>query len=107
MKTQTTYTKLLTLTGVLGVALLMSACQTAPTPMHPTSAVTCNKCRTVWIEQPANHGVKPGVGYYPLRSVPMMTCPECESAVATFFRTGQLRHHCKACGGTLGHCADH
>ncbi|MEI6375843.1 MAG: hypothetical protein WCO97_01460, partial [bacterium] len=98
--------KTLVLTGSLGAAVLLSACQTAPTQHHPINAVTCSKCRTIWVQEPVA-GAKPGAGYYTLQNKPVMTCPQCESAVVTFFKTGQLKHHCSICGGTLNHCASH
>jgi len=54
----TTY-KSLILTGVLGAAMTLTACQTAP--QHPMSAITCNKCQTVWVNTPDGSG-KPGSG---------------------------------------------
>jgi hypothetical protein len=107
MKTASTSSKSLILLGVLGIASLLSACQTAP-PAPPANAVTCSKCQTVWVQEPvAVAGSKPGNGHYTLKSKPVMTCTQCESAVVTFFRTGQLKHHCSICGGTLNHCAGH
>jgi len=99
----TTY-KSLILTGVLGAAMTLTACQTAP--QHPMSAITCNKCQTVWVNTPDGSG-KPGSGYYALRSTKKMVCPGCQNAILTSLNTGQLKHHCNICGGTLDHCTDH
>jgi ribosomal protein S27E len=101
---KTTHTKSLLITGALGIAMMLTACQTAPT--HPTSAITCNKCQTVWVQTPDGSG-KPGSGYYELRSTKKMVCPECQDAILTFLKTGKLRHHCNICGGTLDHCTSH
>ena len=92
------------LIGVLGAAMMLSACQTAP--QYPTSAITCSKCKTVWVSTPGGGG-KPGSGYYALRSSKQMVCPGCQDAILTFLRTGQLKHHCNICGGTLDHCTAH
>ena len=105
MKTTSTLLKSLFLTGALGAASLLSACQSVP-QQHPTSAITCNKCQTVWVQVPVVVG-KPGGTYYVLRSTKRMVCPGCEAAIVTFVKTGQLKHHCSICGGTLDHCTDH
>jgi ribosomal protein S27E len=103
----TPYTaKSLLLLGVLGVTSLLGACQTAP-PVPPANAVTCDKCKMVWVEHSSNAGYAKHPGaYIPVKSK-VMVCPDCESAVVTFFKTGQLRHHCSHCGGTLTHCTYH
>jgi ribosomal protein S27E len=36
-----------------------------------------------------------------------MTCPDCELAIANFWKTGQMKHTCSHCGGTLAHCTQH
>lgn len=66
-------------------------------------AVICPKCETVWIEAPDPDDL------YVLtyRSEQVTRCPDCSSAVATFFRTGELRHSCASCGGRLVHCTLH
>ena len=102
MKTNTLNS--LFLIGVLGAAMTLTACQTVP--QHPTSAITCNKCQTVWVNTPDGSG-KPGSGYYALRSSKQMVCPGCQDAILTFLRTGQLKHHCNICGGSLDHCTAH
>lgn len=104
-----TLTKILFLAGILGLAGLMTSCQTAPA--DATSAVTCDKCKTVWVERPVPLGPwGRSQSFYALRAstyAKMMDCPDCESAVATFFKTGSLKHHCSACGGTMNHCTKH
>ena len=101
-----TLTKTLLLTGILGLAGLMTSCQTAPA--DATSAVTCDKCKTVWVKRPVQVGpTGKGGGFYVLKDTQTMACPECESAVVTFFKTGSLKHHCSHCGGTMVHCTSH
>ena len=101
-----TLTKTLLLTGLLGLASFMTACQTAPA--DATSAITCDKCKTVWVNR-AVQGGPPGKpsGFYTLKATKTMVCPDCESAVVTFFKTGQLQHRCSHCGGALAHCTTH
>jgi len=98
--------KSLLLLGVLGVTTLLGACQTAPS-QPPTNAVTCSVCKMVWVERPYTSGYAKNPGaYIPVKSK-VMVCPYCESTVETFFKTGQLKHHCSHCGGTLTHCTYH
>lgn len=93
---------------VAGMALLMAGCST-PGPMASKDvggnedAVMCSKCRTVWVQRPQHTG-KSAVVY---RREEQMVCPECQSAVVTFFKTGKLDHTCAACVGTLDHCKVH
>lgn len=89
------------------VALPMVACQT--TSSDPGKAVMCDKCKTVWVSRPGFSGVgtKGGPGFTTYRDVKKMECPECESAVATFFKTGSLQHRCNHCGGAMTHCESH
>lgn len=92
--------------AALGLAMIVSSCQTAT--RDATSAVSCDKCKTVWVQRPVQVG--PGgktSGYYALKSVQAMDCPDCESAVATFFKTGSLKHSCSHCGGAMNHCTGH
>jgi len=103
-----TLTKTLFLTGILGLASLMTSCQTASASGDATSAVTCDKCKTVWVKRPQQVGpTGKGGAYYVLKDTKSMECPDCESAVATFFKTGSLKHSCSHCGGALTHCEGH
>lgn len=106
MKTLHSTLKPILLSCVVGIATLLLACQTAP-KAPPSNAVTCSKCKMVWVEHPYNTGYAkhPGV-YIPVKSK-VMVCPDCESAIVTFFRTGHLKHYCAHCGGTLTHCTYH
>jgi len=106
MNTTPTKAQSLLLIGGIGIAALLSACQTQP-PSHAANAITCNKCSMVWVEHPNTTSyAKHPASYIPLKSK-VMVCPDCESADVTFFKTGQLKHHCAHCGGTLTHCTDH
>lgn len=101
-----TLTKTLILAGTIGLATFMTSCQSASA--DATSAVTCDKCKTVWVKRPVQVG---GYGksssFYALQDAKVMACPDCESAVATFFKTGSLKHSCSHCGGALVHCTSH
>jgi hypothetical protein len=98
--------KTLLLTSMLGLSVLLSSCQTAAPDV--TSALTCDKCKTVWVKRPVQVGPTGKTsGFVMLRNEKSMECPDCESAVATFFKTGSLKHNCDHCGGTLNHCKQH
>jgi ribosomal protein S27E len=106
MKTPNITLKSLLLSGALGIATLMTACQTAP-PTPLASAVTCNKCKMVWVEHANNPGYAKNPGAYVPVKRKVMVCPDCESSIVTFFKTGKLKHSCTHCGGTLTHCTYH
>lgn len=106
MKTTSHAAKSLLLTGALGITTLLAACQSAPTVL-PANAVTCNKCKVVWVEHVYNTGYAKHPGAYMPVKTKVMVCHDCESAIVTFFKTGQLKHHCAHCGGTLTHCTYH
>lgn len=98
------------LLGVLaaGVAVLVAGCSTSAPKVASEAggedqAVMCSKCQTVWVQR-AHHLGKNAVVY---RREKQMVCPDCQSAVVTFFKTGKLEHTCKSCGGTLDHCTVH
>lgn len=97
-----TNTKLTAITAAIVAALTMVSCQST-SPSASGSAVMCAKCKTVWVKTATTVG-PPGKGYIAYRDAKTMTCPDCESAVTTFFKTGSLKHHCAHCGGTLVHC---
>jgi hypothetical protein len=69
------------------------------------SAVSCDKCKTVWVQRASQAG---GIGKSGsaiiFRNEKAMECPDCENAVVTFFKTGKLKHRCDHCGGTMLHC---
>jgi hypothetical protein len=98
------------LLGVLaaGVAVLVVGCSTSAPKVTSEAggeeqAVTCSKCQTVWVQRAHRMG-KNAVVY---RREMQMVCPDCQSAIVTFFKTGKLEHTCKSCGGTLDHCTVH
>lgn len=105
MKTNITPIKTLLLAGAFGIATILTGCQTS----HPLAspAVTCSKCKTVWVKRPYNEGSAKTGTRYVLRDEKVMQCPDCESLVETFFKTGKLKHRCVSCGGTLEHCLVH
>lgn len=87
------------------LALMLCSCQsTAPVKHGP--AVMCSKCQTVWVKTANSRGAGSN-GFATYSSQKVMKCPDCESAVVTFFKTGQLKHECSHCGSTLEHCAQH
>lgn len=64
-----------------------------PHTTHAENAVMCDKCK-VTFELIGSHTVRH-------EYIKVMLCPDCESAAANFFKTGQLKHHCAHCGGTM------
>lgn len=89
--------------AILALALGAFKASAADTP--GTGAVTCDKCKTVWVSVPVTNPA--GKGFTTYRDVKKMECADCESAVATFFKTGKMHHECKKCGGVLTHCEEH
>ena len=73
----------------------------------PTTAVTCSKCQDVMVLTPAASNGKPGSGYVMMTNKKTMVCPDCESAVQNFIKTGELKHHCSHCAGTMETCTTH
>lgn len=95
--------------GVLTVAL---GCQPTQPTMAATravvstpadQAVTCDKCKTVWVMQ-SRRNFKGMITY---TRKPKMVCEDCASAAGNFFRTGKLEHTCRTCGGNLEACEGH
>ena len=70
---------------------------------QPESAIYCPTCRTMWVEMTDFDDP------YRMSTVPVerMECPECESAVAHFFKTGKFEHACSTCGDEFVHCKAH
>lgn len=101
-----TLTQTFILAGTLALAGFMTSCQSSSA--DASSAVTCNKCKTVWVQRPQQVGASgKSSSFYVLKDVKSMACPDCESAAATFFKTGNLKHSCSHCGGALVHCTSH
>ena len=93
--------------GIL--ALTMVSCQSTGGTQEAGSAEMCDKCKTVWVKRPSNKGGvgKGGGGVTTYRDAQVMKCPDCENAIVTFVKTGQLQHRCGNCGGTMTHCTVH
>lgn len=100
-------TRILILAGSLGLVTLLPSCQSTGTSTAGTEAVMCDKCKTVWVTGPTTIGSSGRNPVTVWRDVKTMTCPDCESAVTTFFKTGSLKHACSSCGGTMTHCTQH
>lgn len=98
--------RLLVLASSLGLAAFMSSCQSTGAALG-TDAVTCDKCKTVWIKAPTQTGSSGKGGFVTYRDVKTMECPDCQSAVVTFFKTGVFKHTCSHCGGAMTHCTKH
>jgi len=96
--------KMFTIT-TLGLAGMLTSCQT--TTGTPQSAVTCDKCRTVYFKD--SSGINPSnKGFVALRDASRMECAECENQVIAWVKTGSLsKHTCNSCGGKLHHCKNH
>lgn len=111
MKTRQHILKSLKIALLAFIALPLVALQTtsaADTPPDGDNAVMCAKCKTVWVKRPVTTGAgKGGSGIVTYREAKTMKCDDCESAVATFFKTGKLQHECKTCGSELTHCKAH
>jgi len=102
------HTRILLLAGSLGSATVLSSCQTTgTTAAAPSEAVMCDKCKTVWVTKRENMGAPGRFQTTVLRSSEEMTCPDCELAIANFWKTGQMKHSCSHCGGSLVHCTQH
>ena len=85
----------------LAIALAAGGCTSPDEPRSGTApaasvGVKCDKCGTVWVQEPN--------GKLRTHKVPRMRCPDCEDAVIHFFKTGELRHYCSHCEGTLQTC---
>jgi hypothetical protein len=60
------------------------------------SAVMCDRCKTTWVVRSETTGKL--VRYTRQKA---MVCPDCESAVTHWMRTGELKHGCSRCGGKM------
>lgn len=90
-------TRAILLAGFLAlVSLTIAGCAGVHDPhaTHAQNAVTCDKCKTTFVN--ISHTT-----YRHNEQMKVMTCPDCESAVENFFKTGHLKHHCNHCGGSM------
>ena len=62
----------------------------------PGSALMCDRCETTWVLRP--EGAGRWVRYTRQKA---MVCPDCESAVETWWKTGEFKHSCSRCKGRL------
>jgi hypothetical protein len=106
IETMKTKLRLLTLAVSICFGTLLSSCETAGTSTAGTDAVMCDKCKTVWVKQNIGGGAS-GRSSMIFRDAKTMTCEDCTLAVNTFWKTGQIKHTCSHCGGTLTHCTAH
>ena len=98
MKTKYFISVLLALAAIVS----LSSCQTTSSS-GPTEAVTCAKCQMVAYERVGTINKQITV----LRTE-HMTCPDCDSAIRSYFTKGiSLKHTCPSCGGALVHCRAH
>ena len=89
------------------VAAAITSCQTTSSDQTSGPAVMCDKCQTVWVKRAQNIGTSNKGGTTIYRNEKVMQCPDCENAIVTFFKTGELKHRCTHCGGTMTHCTQH
>ncbi|MCX5661028.1 MAG: hypothetical protein NTW19_15170 [Planctomycetota bacterium] len=68
-----------------------------------SNAMMCDKCKTVWIQNPGGDPHKP----WTVKSSKGMECPDCKTAAANFFATGKFEHTCSSCGGSMEACEMH
>lgn len=85
-------------------AVLVAGCASSGTkagmePGGDGEVVMCSKCQSVWVTRPHQVGK---VTVY--RREKVMECPDCDSAVMNFFKTGKFAHTCKTCGDNLAAC---
>lgn len=79
------------LTSVI-LILVNCAGEHLPHATHNQNVVMCDKCRISY-ELTGSHSVR-----HPTK---VMICPDCDSAVENFIKTGRLKHHCSHCNGTM------
>ena len=103
-------------TGLMGfgltAALAVAGCaSTGNSPAQPaaagvpsTQAVACSKCQVTYVQVPTNDSKGRFRGYSTRKD---MECPDCKTAVQTFFKTGKLEHSCTHCQGTMEVCESH
>jgi len=103
-------------TGLMGFGLTASlalvgcaspgnpAAQPAAAAAPSTQAVACSKCQVTYVQVPTSDAKGRFRGYSARKD---MECPDCKTAVQTFFETGTLAHSCTHCQGTMEVCQSH
>jgi hypothetical protein len=76
----------------------------AAAALPSTQAVACSKCEVTYVKVPTNDAKGRFIGYSTRKN---MECPDCKTAVQTFFETGKLEHSCAHCQGTMEVCESH
>jgi hypothetical protein len=79
-----------------GLAGCVGVHEPHPVGRTSTGAVMCDKCRTTWVSRGEAFGK---LTRYSRQEV--MVCEDCESAVAHWMKTGDLRHYCAHCKGHM------
>lgn len=91
---------------VLVVSVITAGCYTSQSQVardagSKQAAAMCTACKTTWVQVRTKTGGSKVKTYRP-RAV--MSCPGCQSAVESFFKTGKLEHSCSKCGDGLQQC---
>lgn len=95
--------RFLALSSLVVASFVAVGCKsTETTASGEAKAVFCDKCKTTWVQQPGSVGRI--TVYHPAKA---MTCPDCKSAVESYFATGKLEHTCKTCGSDITPCETH
>lgn len=88
------------------VTLVLASCQA--TSSAPGSALTCDKCTTVYFKSPTKSGPGGKEGLITLRKAGSMACPDCDNQASAWIKgSSVIKHTCKSCGGTMNHCVRH
>lgn len=95
----------LSLIGILSLAGCESNATPSPSSVSGMKAVQCDKCQTTWVRGPGDVGANSRVIRYTTQKVTV--CPDCKAAAENYFATGQLKHSCSMCGGTMTVCDVH
>jgi Zn-finger nucleic acid-binding protein len=103
MNTSRFHWRLMAALGLTAMIATLTSCQSVTTEEN-VHAVMCDGCKTVWLSPGVNVGSSGETQPTIYRSNQKKVCPHCESAAATFFKTGEIIHHCAHCKGTLTHC---
>ena len=85
----------------IGLTFAATGCGSVHEPHAESSgasdhAVMCDRCKTTWVVR--SEPVGKLVRYTREKK---MVCPDCESAVLHWMKTGELKHACSHCGGRM------